>query len=232
MHVNSFAPAESWAEVAAAAHAEVSQRERPPTPCQETSDAKPRSAERPIPGGKADNDLGPGQYTYSEKLIRKTLTGPRFVRQGDRFAKSGQESELASLGAESWVDSLCRPSTADSAQSTFVHEAHGMQSLPRGWQRRIRRPVHEKQAAFKVSGEMPVEGKPALPASISALPESPVEGKTVRPPGGKSRKNGLACSNSTGSLARGNPRRHKNAKARLAGDGSCDVHVCFEPYLR
>jgi len=211
MLVNSYHPTESWAEVAAEAHLLVKQRsQRPPDPLKDESRHLPEA--RPNPGALPDNDLGPGQYTFSEALTSKTPCVPRIVK-GDRFAKAGKgfESQMIDIGPDAWAESLSsRPLSPASMRQTgssgFEAGSTQGRSFPRNWRTKIQRPHHELVAEHQPDGELPILGEAAIPPGMKAKRDNFIR---RRPPG-------LQHSHSAGSLVRGNPRSFKSDRVDMS----------------
>jgi len=105
MLVSSFATPTSWAEVAASAEASLAQRELQKA-ATSTEKIVPEDFPRPPrlpPSSVPDNDLGPGQYTCTESLIRRTVSCARFGK-AERFRKEREENVANSIA--NWADQL------------------------------------------------------------------------------------------------------------------------------
>mmetsp|Transcript_75384 Transcript_75384/g.135824 ORF Transcript_75384/g.135824 Transcript_75384/m.135824 type:complete len:177 (-) Transcript_75384:18-548(-) len=115
MLVSSFATPTSWAEVAASAEASLAQRELQKA-ATSTEKIVPEDFPKPPrlpPSSVPDNDLGPGQYTCTESLIRRTVSCARFGK-AERFRKEREENVANSIA--NWADQLSpwdRPLPAD-----------------------------------------------------------------------------------------------------------------------
>jgi len=105
MLVSSFATPTSWAEVAASAEASLAQRELQKA-ATSTEKIVPEDFPKPPrlpPSSVPDNDLGPGQYTCTESLIRRTVSCARFGK-AERFRKEREENVANSIA--NWADQL------------------------------------------------------------------------------------------------------------------------------
>eukprot|EP00933_Yihiella_yeosuensis_P034309 TRINITY_DN27803_c0_g1_i1.p1 TRINITY_DN27803_c0_g1~~TRINITY_DN27803_c0_g1_i1.p1 ORF type:complete len:270 (-),score=45.14 TRINITY_DN27803_c0_g1_i1:86-895(-) len=109
MIVNSFAPESSWAEAAEHGWKKYEEsrayKPQPPVITAETAAEEGLPIARPVDKGSLKGmaqDLGPGQYTYSERLtLRRSNTCPRFLKC-PRFPKS----ELQQDDVNEWVKSF------------------------------------------------------------------------------------------------------------------------------
>eukprot|EP00930_Biecheleria_cincta_P042994 TRINITY_DN29575_c0_g1_i1.p1 TRINITY_DN29575_c0_g1~~TRINITY_DN29575_c0_g1_i1.p1 ORF type:complete len:241 (+),score=39.58 TRINITY_DN29575_c0_g1_i1:111-833(+) len=201
MEVSSYVPEQSWAQVAADAHALVAQRAQPQ---ESVLDPQPKPAERPSLL-RLDNELGPGQYTFNEVLTRGACICPRFLK-ANRFAKD-PGSEMSTMDPEQWAESLGRaPSPMGSHSLGDGQWALAKKSLPRDWRSRIRRPVHQLVECFRGEGEPIVGHSVQLPKTSDKATSSQLSGRKLG-------KTLLRASHSAGSLVRGSPRRHKSSMA-------------------